>query len=196
MSTVLTLKSSILGEYSSSSALIDQLSERYLQQGAKLIARDLAAEALPVLTGEIATALRGSDHLNQAQQQALSLSNLLVEELQAADVLVLAAPMYNFSIPTQLKNWLDLVARAGLTFKYTEQGPVGLVNNTKAIIVTTRGGVHKDAVSDTQIPHLKLVLGFLGISDVEVVYAEALNMGEQQAKQQMQAAKEQLAALV
>ncbi|MGY5452432.1 NAD(P)H-dependent oxidoreductase [Agarivorans sp. MS3-6] len=196
MSTVLTLKSSILGEYSSSSALIDQLSERYLQQGAKLIARDLAAEALPVLTGEIATALRGGDHLNQAQQQALSLSNLLVEELQAADVLVLAAPMYNFSIPTQLKNWLDLVARAGLTFKYTEQGPVGLVNNTKAIIVTTRGGVHKDAVSDTQIPHLKLVLGFLGISDVEVVYAEALNMGEQQAKQQMQAAKEQLAALV
>ncbi|WP_432458879.1 MULTISPECIES: FMN-dependent NADH-azoreductase [unclassified Agarivorans] len=196
MTKILTLKSSILGEHSSSSALIDQLNARYLEQGAELVSRDLVSEALPVLTGEIALALRGAPDLNAVQQQALELSDSLIAELKSTDVLVVAAPMYNFSIPTQLKNWLDLVARAGVTFRYTENGPEGLVEGTKAIIVTTRGGMHKDGATDLQIPYLKLVLGFIGISDVEVVYAEGLAMGEDQVQQQMQAAQQQLASLV
>ncbi|GDY24613.1 FMN-dependent NADH-azoreductase [Agarivorans sp. Toyoura001] len=196
MTSVLTLKSSILGEHSSSSALIDQLSNRYIAQHAKVVSRDLAAEPLPVLSAEVISALQGGDELSEQQRKVFALSNSLVDELKAADVVVIAAPMYNFSIPTQLKNWLDLVVRAGLTFQYSEQGPVGLIKDTKAIVVTTRGGIHKHAATDTQIPHLMVVLGFLGITDVEVVYAEALSMGDETAKQQMDAAQEQLAALV
>jgi len=196
MKNVLMLKSSILGGYSSSSALMEKLEQGYKQQGATITSRDLAAEPLPVLTGDIALALRGSDDMSELQKQAVALSDRLIEELKAADVLVMAAPMYNFSIPTQLKNWIDMVARAGVTFKYTEQGAVGLIENTKAVIVTTRGGIHKDSASDTQIPYLKLVLGFLGINEVEVVYAEALNMGEQFAKEQMEQAQEQISSLI
>lgn len=190
MSRVLALKSSILGEYSQSSKLID---EYIASLDADVTVRDLTADQLPVLTFEIATALRATEDLSAAQQEFVDLSDKLIEEMKSADTLVIAAPMYNFSIPTQLKNWIDLIARAGVTFRYSENGVEGLIKDKKAIVVTTRGGIHKDSATDLLTPYMKTVLGFIGITDVEFVYAEALNMGDDYAAKGIASAKEQLA---
>ncbi|MFZ6040106.1 FMN-dependent NADH-azoreductase [Vibrio natriegens] len=193
MSRVLALKSSILGDNSQSNKLVEEFIKNVAQD--KLTVRDLAANPLPVLDLTVATALRSTGDLSQEQQQVVELSDSLIEEVKAADTLVIAAPMYNFTIPTQLKNWIDLIARAGVTFKYTEDGVQGLFENKKAIVVTTRGGIHKDAPTDNITPYLRTVLGFVGIADVEFVYAEALNMGEDAAAKGITEAQSQLATL-
>ncbi|STW29782.1 FMN-dependent NADH-azoreductase [Klebsiella michiganensis] len=140
--------------------------------------RDLAANPIPVLDGELVGALRPSDApLTPRQQEALALSDELIAELQANDVIVIAAPMYNFNIPTQLKNYFDLVARAGVTFRYTEKGPEGLVKGKRAVVVTSRGGIHKDTPTDLVTPYLSTFLGFIGITDVNFVFAEGIAYG-------------------
>ncbi|ENP0850769.1 FMN-dependent NADH-azoreductase [Vibrio parahaemolyticus] len=193
MSRVLALKSSILGDYSQSNKLIEDFIKNVDQD--KLTVRDLAANPLPVLDFAVATALRATEDLSQEQQVVVDLSDTLIEEVKAADTLVIAAPMYNFTIPTQLKNWIDLIARAGVTFKYTENGVQGLIEGKKAIVVTTRGGIHKDSPTDNVTPYLRTVLGFVGITDVEFVYAEALNMGEDAASKGILEAQSQLATM-
>ncbi|EJG2004634.1 FMN-dependent NADH-azoreductase [Vibrio parahaemolyticus] len=193
MSRVLALKSSILGDYSQSNKLVEDFIKNVDQD--KLTVRDLAANPLPVLDFAVATALRTTEDLSQEQQAVVDLSDTLIEEVKAADTLVIAAPMYNFTIPTQLKNWIDLIARAGVTFKYTENGVQGLIEGKKAIVVTTRGGIHKDSPTDNVTPYLRTVLGFVGISDVEFVYAEALNMGEDAASKGISEAQSQLATM-
>ena len=192
MSNILVLKSSILGDYSQSNGLIDHLIASWSGKVDSIIERDLAANPLPVLDGEIAGGLRGGDNLSVRQQEALTLSDQLIEEIKTSDTLVIGAPMYNFSIPTQLKNWFDLIARAGVTFSYTETGPVGLLTGKKVIVVTTRGGMHKDGNTDLMVPYLKTILGFVGLTDVEVVYSEALNMGEEFAAKGISDAKAEL----
>lgn len=194
MSRVLALKSSILGDYSQSTKLVEEFIKNVDQD--KLTVRDLAANPLPVLDFSVATALRATEDLSQDQQAIVDLSNTLIEEIKAADTLVIAAPMYNFTIPTQLKNWIDLIARAGVTFTYTENGVKGLIEGKKAIVVTTRGGIHKDAATDSMTPYLRTVFGFVGITDVEFVYAEALNMGEDAAAKGISEAQSKLAELV
>ncbi|EGQ8414643.1 FMN-dependent NADH-azoreductase [Vibrio parahaemolyticus] len=194
MSRVLALKSSILGDYSQSNKLVEDFIKNVDQD--KLTVRDLAANPLPVLDFAVATALRATEDLSQEQQVVVDLSDTLIEEVKAADTLVIAAPMYNFTIPTQLKNWIDLIARAGVTFKYTENGVRGLIEGKKAIVVTTRGGIHKDSPTDNVTPYLRTVLGFVGITDVEFVYAEALNMGEDAASKGISDAQSQLATMV
>ncbi|EJG2024523.1 FMN-dependent NADH-azoreductase [Vibrio parahaemolyticus] len=193
MSRVLALKSSILGDYSQSNKLVEDFIKHVDQD--KLTVRDLAANPLPVLDFAVATALRATEDLSQEQQAVVDLSDTLIEEVKAADTLVIAAPMYNFTIPTQLKNWIDLIARAGVTFKYTENGVQGLIEGKKAIVVTTRGGIHKDLPTDNVTPYLRTVLGFVGITDVEFVYAEALNMGEDAASKGISEAQSQLATM-
>ncbi|MCL2917133.1 FMN-dependent NADH-azoreductase [Shewanella litorisediminis] len=193
MSKVLVLKSSILGDFSQSGRLIDEWVAARRESGDTVTVRDLAAEPLPVLDGEIAMGLRGGESLSARQQDALDLSNTLIDELKAHDQLVVAAPMYNFSIPTQLKNWIDLVARAGVTFTYTAEGPQGLIQGKQAMLITTRGGVHKGSGSDHVVPYLKTVLGFIGITEVDTVYAEALNMGPEAAERGIKDARDQLA---
>ncbi|RPB36032.1 FMN-dependent NADH-azoreductase [Vibrio diabolicus] len=193
MSRVLALKSSILGDYSQSNKLVEDFIKNVDQD--KLTVRDLAANPLPVLDFAVATALRATEDLSQEQQAVVDLSDTLIEEVKAADTLVIAAPMYNFTIPTQLKNWIDLIARAGVTFKYTENGVQGLIEGKKAIVVTTRGGIHKDSPTDNVTPYLRTVLGFVGITDVEFVYAEALNMGDDAASKGISEAQSQLAAI-
>ncbi|HBC3863489.1 FMN-dependent NADH-azoreductase [Vibrio parahaemolyticus] len=193
MSRVLALKSSILGDYSQSNKLVEDFIKDVDQD--KLTVRDLAANPLPVLDFAVATALRATEDLSQEQQAVVDLSDTLIEEVKAADTLVIAAPMYNFTIPTQLKNWIDLIARAGVTFKYTENGVQGLIEGKKAIVVTTRGGIHKDSPTDNVTPYLRTVLGFVGITDVEFVYAEALNMGEDAASKGILEAQSQLATM-
>ncbi|HCH1566125.1 FMN-dependent NADH-azoreductase [Vibrio parahaemolyticus] len=193
MSRVLALKSSILGDYSQSNKLVENFIKNVDQD--KLTVRDLAENPLPVLDFAVATALRATEDLSQEQQAVVDLSDTLIEEVKAADTLVIAAPMYNFTIPTQLKNWIDLIARAGVTFKYTENGVQGLIEGKKAIVVTTRGGIHKDSPTDNVTPYLRTVLGFVGITDVEFVYAEALNMGEDAASKGISEAQSQLATM-
>ncbi|MFH4857772.1 FMN-dependent NADH-azoreductase [Vibrio diabolicus] len=193
MSRVLALKSSILGDYSQSNKLVEDFIKNVDQD--KLTVRDLAANPLPVLDFAVATALRATEDLSQEQQAVVELSDTLIEEVKNADTLVIAAPMYNFTIPTQLKNWIDLIARAGVTFKYTENGVQGLIEGKKAIVITTRGGIHKDSPTDNVTPYLRTVLGFVGITDVEFVYAEALNMGEDFAAKGISEAQSQLAAI-
>ncbi|HHX8332276.1 TPA: FMN-dependent NADH-azoreductase [Vibrio diabolicus] len=193
MSRVLALKSSILGDYSQSNKLVEDFIKNVDQD--KLTVRDLAANPLPVLDFAVTTALRATEDLSQEQQAVVELSDTLIEEVKAADTLVIAAPMYNFTIPTQLKNWIDLIARAGVTFKYTENGVQGLIEGKKAIVITTRGGIHKDSPTDNVTPYLRTVLGFVGITDVEFVYAEALNMGEDFAEKGISEAQSQLAAI-
>ncbi|MGR5149710.1 FMN-dependent NADH-azoreductase [Photobacterium alginatilyticum] len=195
MSNVLVLKSSILGDYSQSNALIDHLIASWETKTSSVIERDLAANPLPVLDGEIAGGLRGGDNLTARQKETLALSDQLIEEVKASDTLVIAAPMYNFTIPTQLKNWFDLIARAGVTFSYTETGPVGLLADKKVIVVTTRGGIHKDGATDLMVPYLKTILGFVGLTDVEFVYGEALAMGDEFATKAIADAKSELEQL-
>lgn len=192
MSNVLVLKSSILANYSQSNVLADYFVDQWRQQhsGDKIQVRDLAADPVPVLDGELVGALRPSDApLTPRQQDALELSNTLIEELQASDVIVIAAPMYNFNIPTQLKNYFDLVARAGVTFRYTEAGPEGLLKGKKVYVLTSRGGIHKDTNTDLVTPYLRVFLGFIGLTDVEFVFEEGIAYGPEMATKAQQDAK-------
>jgi len=197
MSKVLVLKSSILAGYSQSSQLADFYVEEAKAKGDQVTVRDLAANPIPVLDGELVGALRPSDApLTPRQQEALELSNALIEELQAHDVVVIAAPMYNFNIPTQLKNYFDLVARAGVTFRYTEAGPEGLVKGKRAVILSSRGGIHKDTPSDLLTPYVKLFLGFIGITDVDFVFAEGIAYGPEVATKATDDAKNAIKQIV
>lgn len=193
MAQTLVLKSSILGEHSQSNQIIDKV----LEGKSGIIERDLAANPIPVLDLNVATALRSpAEDLSDELKAVLALSNQLIDEIKAADQIVIGAPMYNFLIPTQLKNYFDLIARAGVTFSYTENGPVGLLENKKVVVVTTRGGLHKDSPRNSIESYLTTILGFIGLTDVKFVYAEALNMGDEPAAEAREQALTQLAELV
>lgn len=139
----------------------------------------MVANALPHLAIEELGAWQTPADERTVEQQALAAhSDELLAELRANDVLVLAVPMYNLGIPSQLKAWFDRVLRAGETFRYTENGPQGLIEGKRAIILAARGGQYAGTEFDSQTPHLKTMLGLMGISDVEVVFAEGLNMGD------------------
>lgn len=196
MSRILVLKSSILGDFSQSSKLADYLTAEWIKShpADKVTVRDLAAEPLPVLDGEIIGGFGAGDDANERQLAIRTLSDTLIAELKSHDVLVIAAPMYNFSISTQLKTWIDLIARAGETFRYTEAGAEGLVTGKKAIIVSSRGGVYNGSPNDFVTPYLKLFLGFIGVTDVEVVLAEGLAMSDH-AGPSVEKAKAAIAAL-
>lgn len=197
MSKVLVLKSSILADYSQSSLLADYYAENAIAKGDTVTVRDLAANPIPVLDGELVGALRPSDAaLTERQQQALALSDELIAELQAHDIIVLAAPMYNFNISTQLKTYFDLIARAGVTFRYTETGPEGLVTGKKAIVLSTRGGIHKDTPTDLVTPYLALFLGFIGITDVQTILAEGIAYGPDVATKAIEQAKAEISQIV
>ncbi|SDQ92216.1 MULTISPECIES: FMN-dependent NADH-azoreductase [unclassified Pseudomonas] len=158
--------------------------------------RDLAANPVPHLDGNLLGGwMKPETQRNAEELKALARSNELTNEVLAADVLVLAAPMYNFTIPSTLKAWLDHVLRAGITFKYTETGPQGLLTGKRAYILTARGGIHAGASSDHQEPYLRQVMAFIGIHDVTFIHAEGLNMGGDFHEKGLNQAKAQLAAV-
>ena len=140
--------------------------------------RDLNAVPHPVLDE---AALRRAVHAGRQrtpeQAARVALDDALIAEIQAADVVVLGVPMYNFGVPAQLKNWIDAISRAGVTFRYTEKGPEGLLKGKKVYVALTRGGKYRNTPADTQVPYLKTVFAFLGLTDVHFVYAEGLAMG-------------------
>lgn len=192
---VLHIDSSILGDASASriltAAIVDTL--RSENPDAAVVRRDLAVEAIPHLDGAIAAGFRatGADGFDDATRAEHARSEALVNELLASDVIVVGAPMYNFSVPSQLKAWIDRVAQAGRTFKYSETGPVGLAGGKKVIVASTRGGMYSagPAVAmDFQEAYLKTVFGFFGITDVQFVRAERLGMGPDARTQAMEAA--------
>lgn len=178
MARILVLKSSINGNHSQTGALIDTfLAERRANGHADdVIVRHLVDAELPMLDSELFHALRGAANPSERAQRAIVLSDKLIAKLKGSDLLLIGAPMYNLNVPTQLKNWFDLVARARVTFRYTETYPVGLVEGISAIVFSSRGGVHVGQDTDAVTPYLRAVLGLMGISDVEFVYAEGLDM--------------------
>jgi FMN-dependent NADH-azoreductase len=165
--------------------------------GAQVTVRDLTRTPLPELDEAALQALfTPAEQRSPAQAARVAQDDALIAEIQAADVLVLGVPMYNFGAPAQLKNWIDAIARARVTFSYTEKGPVGLLKGKKVYVAMTRGGIHRDQPSDTLVPYLRAVLGFLGMTDVAFIYAEGQGLGpEAEAKGQAEA-REQIAALL
>ena len=117
----------------------------------------------------------------------------LIDELKTADHIVLGLPMYNFGIPSQLKSWIDHVARAGITFRYTENGPQGLLDDKPVTVLAARGGLYAGTENDTVTPYIKLFFGFIGMTDVNFVYAEGLNMGDETKEKAMSEAQATLA---
>lgn len=201
MSTVLVLTSSALGEASVSNQLAQDAVARLRAQdpGLEVIARDLGNSPVPHLNPDSAAALRGGVPANAAQVAAQSLSDELISELKAADTVVIGAPMYNFGIASTLKAWFDYVLRAGITFRYSESGPVGLIEGKRAIVIASRGGFYSDGPAkpmDSQEPHLRTLLGFMGITDITFVRAEKLAFGPDAREQAIDAARGQLGRVI
>jgi len=145
---------------------------------AMLTLRDLAVTPHPVLDEAALGALFTPAEQRTAEQAArVVLDDALIAEIQAHDTIVLGVPMYNFGIPVQLKSWIDAIARSGVTFRYTATGPEGLLTGKKVFVALARGGLYRDTANDSQVPYLKSVLGFLGLTDVHFIYAEGLAMG-------------------
>ncbi|MFB0936117.1 MAG: NAD(P)H-dependent oxidoreductase [Propionivibrio sp.] len=164
---------------------------------AQIVVRDLAANPHPIIDEATLGALfTPADKRTPAQAARVALDDALITEVQAADVIVLGVPMYNLGVPVQLKSWIDAIARAGVTFRYTEKGPEGLLKGKKVYVGLARGGRYRDTPFDTQVPYLKTVLGFLGMTDVYFVYAEGLNMGAEAARQGFAEAEAEIAAAI
>ena len=197
---ILQINSSARSTGSASTRLADAIVARVQAANpeATLARRDLAAEPHPVLDEPTLQALfTPADQRTPEQAARIALDDALIAQVQAADVIVIGAPMYNFGITVQLKSWFDAIARANVTFKYTETGPVGLLTGKKVYVGLSRGGLHRDSANDSQVPYLNTMFGFLGMTDVQYVYSEGMGMGpEAVAKAQAQADAEINAILV
>lgn len=191
---ILSVQSSARVDGSHSRQLSKELLEKLQAEypDSTVVEREASAE-LPLLDQTWVFAnFTPEDERSDEQRAALAKSDELVAELKAADIIVIGAPMYNFTISGALKAWIDLVARAGLTFKYTEQGPVGLLENKKAYVVITSGGVPLESPYDFTTGYMRHVLGFLGIEDVSFVGADEL-MGKE--AESLGSAREKIAAI-
>lgn len=183
---VLQIDSSVLSASSVSRQLTKSIAESLQQQNAnlKLTYRDVSSNPINHLSSEILTSrFIDASEWSEEQKAEAKLNETLLNELFAADVVIIGAPMYNFAIPTQLKSWLDRVLVAGRTFKYTEQGPVGLLENKRAIIASSRGGMYSTSeagkMMDFQEDYLRTALGFIGITDIEIIRAEGVNLSSE-----------------
>lgn len=195
---ILQINSSARSAGANSTRLADAVTTRLkaANPGAVVELRDLAAHPHPVLDEAALGALFTPAEQRSPEQAArVALDDALIAQLQSADAIVLGVPMYNFGVPVQLKTWIDAIARAGVTFRYTENGPEGLVKGKKVYVALARGGIYRDTPADSQVPYLKGVLGFLGMTDVEFIYAEGLAMGPETADKAFAEAEAAIAAL-
>ncbi|QXX76578.1 FMN-dependent NADH-azoreductase [Methylovirgula sp. HY1] len=201
MTTILHIDSSILGGYSVSRALTSDIvaKQRALHPGARVIRRDLVVDAVLHLSDAHIAVFRGGEVSSPALGQDVAMGGAYIDDLFAADIIVIGAPMYNFSIPSQLKGWIDRVCVAGRTFQYGANGPEGLLKGKKVFIASTRGGVYTGdspaAPLDYQESYLRSVLGFIGLVDVTIIRAEGLNVSEAAKAAAVAKAKTEIAAL-
>lgn len=181
---ILQINASARREGANSTKLANTVTERLkaAHPAATVTLRDLAATPVTVLDEAALGALFTPAEQRSATQAAVvSEYDALIAEIQAHDAIVLGVPMYNFGVPVQLKAWIDAIARAGVTFRYTESGPEGLIKGKTVYVALARGGLYRDQPHDSQVPYLKTVLGFLGLTDVRFIYAEGLAMGPEAA---------------
>jgi FMN-dependent NADH-azoreductase len=192
---ILQINSSARRDASHSTALASKLVAclREVDPEASVTVRDLAVTPHPVLDEDVLHALFTPEaQRTPAQAERVRLDDALIAEIKAADVVVLGVPMYNFGVPAQLKNWIDAISRAQVTFRYTANGPEGLLKGKKVYVALTRGGKYRNTPADTQVPYLKTVFAFLGMTDVHFVYAEGLAMGPESEQSGLAAAHAQI----
>jgi FMN-dependent NADH-azoreductase len=179
MTTILQINASLFSEAGNSSKLADSVVQNLRTQhpDARLVVRDLAKNPIPHLDANRFSALLAKPEQRTAEQQAVvAESDALVDELKSADIVVLGLPMYNFGVPSQLKAYFDHLARAGVTFRYTANGPEGLVGDRKVYALAARGGFYQGTPLDTETGFVTTFLNFLGIRDIEFIYAEGLSI--------------------
>jgi len=198
MKTLLQIQTSLFEANGQSSRLANHFAQEWLDANpdGRVVVRDIGREPVPHLTAERFQAFLAKPADRTPEQQVVAgFSDALIEELRAADVIVLGLPMYNFGVPSSLKSYFDHIARAGVTFKYTDKGAVGLLTGKKAYVVATRGGLYAGTPADSQTSYVRDFLAFLGITDVEFVYAEGLAIGEATRESALAKAREQIDVL-
>ena len=194
MKNILVINSSISGSNGNSNKLVQFLLAQL--SGAQVTEIDLNAQPLPHLEmSEIGAWMTPAAERSSEQQALAAYSDELIAKVEAADAIVFGVPMYNFALPSQLKALLDRLARAGVTFKYTETGPVGLLKDKPVIFALARGGVYANSPAHSQVPFLKTFFNFVGLTQLHFVYAEGLNMGPEAAEKGLTAAQQQLTEL-
>lgn len=195
MKNILVVQSSVSGDKGQSTQLIEQFIAQ-LPAGFSRQDLDLVNAAWPHLTmDEMAAWMTPAGERTTEQAKLAALSDTAIAQVQAADVILVGVPMYNFGVPSQLKAWFDRLARAGITFKYTAEGPVGLLADKPVVLFATRGGLYKDLPADSQTPFLKSFFNFIGLQNLHFVYAEGLAMGPDSAEKALSAAAAQIGEL-
>ncbi len=182
MTTLLQINTSLFAENGQSSKLARDFVASWKARHAdgRVVVRDLATQPLPHLDAARFGAFIAPPEARTAEQRAVvAESDALIAELKSAEVIVLGLPLYNFGVPSQLKAWIDHIARAGVTFRYTATGPQGLVGGRKLVVFATRGGQYQGTPADTQTGFITSFFNFIGIDDIEFVYAEGLNLGDE-----------------
>jgi FMN-dependent NADH-azoreductase len=202
MANLLFVASSLFGDGSQSRLIASEFIDRWRRSrpGTTVVERDLTADAMPHLSlAALAASMTPADSRSTAEQEAVALADTLIEEVEAADVIVIAAPMYNFSIPSTLKAWIDHVTRAGRTFRYGAAGPEGLLKGKKVFVITGRGGIYSDDSPargmDFQEPYLRAMLGFLGL-DVTFIHVEGLKISPEAAASGIERARKAIGDLL
>jgi FMN-dependent NADH-azoreductase len=197
MTMILQIHSAARSQGSTSTLLVTELTEKLVQSnpGAQVVVRNLTAEPLPHLDDAILGAFFTPADQRTPEQAAIAASSeALIDELQAADIIVIGAPMYNYGISTQLKTYFDFISRAGITFRYTADGVEGLVKGKKVFVVTARGGKYAGTPDDSHTAYLRIFLDSLGMTDATFIYAEGMAMGPEAASAALAGAREAIAA--
>lgn len=196
---ILQINSSARVEGANSTRLANTVTARLQAKhpGATVTVRDLAVTPHPVLDAAALGALfTPADQRTPEQAARVALDDALIAEVQAHDAIVLGVPMYNFGVPVQLKTWLDAIARAGVTFRYTANGPEGLIQGKKVYVAFARGGIYRDTPADSQTPYIQTILSFLGMTDVKYIHAEGLAMGPEAVDKAFTQAEDDLLAAI
>lgn len=199
MNKLLQINSSLFTSEGQSTQLADLFVADYIKKNPETDVQtlDLSANPLPHLDGDRFTAfITPADERSDSQKTIVAESDKLIADLREASVVVFALPMYNFGIPSVLKAYIDHIARAGETFQYTENGPVGLLEDKPVYIFAARGGSYLGTDKDTQTGYIKTFLEFIGLTNVQFVYAEGLNLGEESKTESLTAARQQASDLI
>lgn len=198
MPTLLQIQASIYGDEGNSSALTRTFVTRWKSHNPRgvVVVRDFCSNPIPHLERRhVAAWAAPADDRDEPQRAAVALSDALIDEIRSANEIVFGLPMYNFGVPSQVKAYFDHIARVGVTFRYTDTGPIGLLTDKPVYVLAARGGFYERGEGDFQTPYVRGFLAFLGLKDVRFVYAEGLNIDENIKRSALASAEAQIAAL-